>query len=593
MTFQFLNQLSIRQRLLSLTMLTSGIGVLLGCAGYVVFDLRDVRQQKVEDLQSLADFVGTNAVAALAFDDAAGATKLLEALHTRPHVRMGILYGPDGAFFASYIRADLEGSVKIPPAPPLRVTWGQDRLTLASPVFLEQRQIGSLYLDKDLSDVQARLHRSIQLTFMFGSFALLFVYSLTATLQRSLTRPIVELAEIAHQVATEKKYSLRAPPLFGKELSQLGVHFNHMLDEIARRDTALTEARDTLEIRVATRTRELEHEVEERRRAEASLLERTSFLNTLVASSPIALMVVGLDGLVELANPAFERLFGYSQQEAIGHPARDLVAGGDLRKDADSNISEVLAKQTIHKTAQRRRKDGRLVDVDIYGVPLLKDRDVSGFLVLYQDVTERRKAEQQLREQSTYFHTLIEANPIAIVAEDPQSQIELSNRAFRDLFGYAQDEMTGKSIDTLIAPEHLLDQASCLSRQVMAGESCHEIVQRRHKDGHLIDVEAFGVPFLVDGVLRGQFGLYSDISKRVAAERALKESEELFRTLSSAAPIGIFMDDGHGNCRYVNERWVEMTGMSAAEAMGRGWLAAMHPDDRDRVFDEWLAATQA
>jgi len=71
-------------------------------------------------------------------------------------------------------------------------------------------------------------------------------------------------------------------------------------------------------------------------------------------------------------------------------------------------------------------------------------------------------------------------------------------------------------------------------------------VQRRHKDGHLIDVEAFGVPVLVDGVLRGQFGLYNDIGQRLRAERALKDSEELFRTLSAAAPIGIFMDDGHG-----------------------------------------------
>src|SRR5258705_1161501 len=53
------------------------------------------------------------------------------------------------------------------------------------------------------------------------------------------------------------------------------------------------------------------------------------------------------------------------------------------------------------------------------------------------------------------------------------------------------------------------------------------------------------------------------------------------------------MDDGHGNCRYVNERWVEMTGMPSAQAMGRGWLAVTHPDDRDRVFEEWLAATEA
>ena len=48
------------------------------------------------------------------------------------------------------------------------------------------------------------------------------------------------------------------------------------------------------------------------------------------------------------------------------------------------------------------------------------------------------------------------------------------------------------------------------------------------------------------------------------------------------------MDDGHGNCRYVNERWVEMTGMPSVQAMGRGWLAVTHPDDRDRVFERFV-----
>jgi len=55
-----------------------------------------------------------------------------------------------------------------------------------------------------------------------------------------------------------------------------------------------------------------------------------------------------------------------------------------------------------------------------------------------------------------------------------------------------------------------------------------------------VEVEAYGVPFVVDGVLRGQFILYQDISERLKAQRALRESEEMFRTLTSAAPVGIF-----------------------------------------------------
>ena len=467
MALAFFNRLSIRQRLLLVTMLTSGVGVVNGCIGYLVYDYHEERQQKSEEIQSLAALVGTNATAALAFDDAEGAAKLLESLRTRPHVRMGVLYRIDGALFATYIRRDLSGKVAAPPeAARDGEIWEQGLIRLTSPVFLDGRNLGSLYLEKDLTDLQGRLRRSVQLTALIAAVSLLVVYYLTAALQRSVTSPIVKLAEIARWIAGEKTYSLRAPPLPGKELSQLGADFNHMLDEIAERDAALTEARDTLEVRVAKRTSELEYEVE-----------------------------------------------------------------------------------------------------------------------------ERRRAEQQLRDQSSYLHTLIEANPIGIVAENAEHKIELSNRAFRELFGYQHEELLNKSIDEVVAPGDLGKEADSLTRQVLGGRPQHAIVQRRHKQGHLIDVEAFGVPFLVDGALRGQFGLYSDISQRIRAERALKESEELFRTLSAAAPVGIFMDDGQGNCLYVNQHWMEMTEVSAAEAMGRGWCAAVHAEDRERVQREWAAAT--
>src|SRR5580692_10410140 len=114
MRFSFLYRLSIRHRLLLLTMLTSAIGVLPGCVGYLFYDYYEERRQKMEEMQSLADLIGTNATAALAFDDAVNARKLLESLRTRPHIRIGVLYRSDGAFFASYVRADLMGKVLAP-----------------------------------------------------------------------------------------------------------------------------------------------------------------------------------------------------------------------------------------------------------------------------------------------------------------------------------------------------------------------------------------------------------------------------------------------------------------------------------------------
>jgi len=302
MTLSFVHGLSIRQRLLMLTMLTSGIGVLLGCAAYLVYDIHADRLQKAEEIQSLSALVGTNAVAALAFDDAAGATKLLESLRTRPHVRIGVLYRADGSFFASYVRADLNGKVKTPLVAQAGMVWEKDRIKLSAPVILDNREVGSLYLEKDLADLQERLVRSVQVAALIAIVSLLLVYLLTAALQRSVTSPIVKLAEIARWIAAEKTYLLRAPPLPGKELSQLGADFNHMLEEIAQRDAALTEARDTLEVRVAKRTTELEHEVEERRRAElaaeAASKAKSEFLANM--SHEIRTPMNGIIGMTEL-----------------------------------------------------------------------------------------------------------------------------------------------------------------------------------------------------------------------------------------------------------------------------------------------------
>jgi len=154
-----IRELSLRQLLLLLTMLTSGIGLVLGCLGFLVFDMHSAREQKVEDLRSAADLIGTNSTAALAFDDAMGGSRLLAALSMRGQIRMGVLYRSDGTYFASYMRSDLNAKI----LPRHRLTdglvWSRNLLTYTSPVRLEERRLGWLYLESDITDLQDRLRR--------------------------------------------------------------------------------------------------------------------------------------------------------------------------------------------------------------------------------------------------------------------------------------------------------------------------------------------------------------------------------------------------------------------------------------------------
>ena len=97
---------------------------------------------------------------------------------------------------------------------------------------------------------------------------------------------------------------------------------------------------------------------------------------------------------------------------------------------------------------------------------------------------------------------------------------------------------------------------------------------------------------LVSAVRRAMQGV-AENDKRKRSEEALRESERRFQTLAEISPVGIFWTDAQGRTTNTNQRWCQITGLSAAEALGDGWLRAVHPEDREKLVQTWQAATQA
>jgi signal transduction histidine kinase/CheY-like chemotaxis protein len=266
-----LQKYSLRRSLLLFSMLTSGVGLVLACAGFLSYDLNEFRVKKVSDLASTAELLAANANAALAFDDSSAGDQTVGAMRMRPGIRAAVLYRPDGKLFAWYVRRDLTGNFVPPKQPSVDVVWTKDWLALTSAVYLEGKPVGTLYLEDDLRDLHARMvHFAWSSAFMAGG-CLFIVYLLSAWLRKAITRPIYDLAWIARLVASGKDYSHRAPQTAGGELGQLSADFNLMLQEIERRDSALGEARSSLELRVQQRTEELQKEVLERKQAESEM----------------------------------------------------------------------------------------------------------------------------------------------------------------------------------------------------------------------------------------------------------------------------------------------------------------------------------
>jgi PAS domain S-box-containing protein len=134
------------------------------------------------------------------------------------------------------------------------------------------------------------------------------------------------------------------------------------------------------------------------------------YSDILVQSSPVAIATMDLQGMVVGWNPGAERLFGYTQAEAVGRPMEDLVATPESRAAVRANIEQTLAGEWIRDITRRVRKDGSAVDVEISSVPVVVEGRRVGMIGIYHDITEllqaRREAEAANEAKSAFLATM-------------------------------------------------------------------------------------------------------------------------------------------------------------------------------------------
>jgi two-component system, NarL family, sensor kinase len=132
------------------------------------------------------------------------------------------------------------------------------------------------------------------------------------------------------------------------------------------------------------------------KRAEEQLRERTMYLDALIANSPLGIVTKDEENRVIFCNPAFERMFDYSQAELQGKDIDELIASHDLQ-EATRMTHAVRDGGVVNATAQRRRKDGTLIDVELHGIRVYSEETFVGAFAIYQDISERRRSEEKLQ----------------------------------------------------------------------------------------------------------------------------------------------------------------------------------------------------
>jgi signal transduction histidine kinase len=235
----FFRDVSIQRKLTLLTLVTTGVTLVLAGVAYVTYDLFAFRQAMARDLLILAQIVGSNSTAALAFDDPKSGKATLTSLSAQPHIVVACLYGKDGKVFATYRRN--QEAVGASPGTRECPVIGREHLDVSQPIILDGESVGTISIESDLEEFYARLRRYASIgvvAIMASSFV---GWLLSRRLQQAISTPILHLVNTTRAVSENMDYSVRAVKHGEDEVGLLIEGFNEMLAQIEKRDAALTD----------------------------------------------------------------------------------------------------------------------------------------------------------------------------------------------------------------------------------------------------------------------------------------------------------------------------------------------------------------
>lgn len=313
-----------------------------------------------------------------------------------------------------------------------------------------------------------------------------------------------------------------------------------------------------------------------RRRSEATL-------RAFYQSSPLMMGLVELedDDIRHISdNGATARFFGTEPDALQGRLASELGVPRDLLRLWHGKYREAVRSQGPvwfeYEHAVGERSAWLSVVVAPVGQGPYGQQRLS---YVAEDISEKRQANDALKNA---------VEGIAKVGRD--GRYEHVNNAYARMLGRDAEAVVGRVKQSVVHPEDLeafeLAAASMTANGKVDGE-----FRVMRGDGSYFHAHVTMVGISDPrGAAAGYFCFMKDVSDRRQAQEMVRESMQRFQALATLAPVGIFQADMNGQCTYANDHWLKLAGMQVNEAMGEGWVMALHPEDLVRVGSEWNRA---
>jgi PAS domain S-box-containing protein len=345
----------------------------------------------------------------------------------------------------------------------------------------------------------------------------------------------------------------------------------------------VTRRKGALEVAIANRTADLTAATED-------LHRRKEQLDGLFELSPDAVILTDEDYRVLRVNKEFTRIFGYTAEEAAGQWLQDLIVPEELRDQSLQYRALLSSGERVELEAVRQRKGGLRFDVSIVAKGITLGFDQVAVYLIYRDITERKKAERELRQSEAYLAEAQRLSHTGSFGWNARSgELFWSEETFQ-IFQYDQTtKPTTELILQRVYPEDSALVKQTIERASQDGKNFeHEYrllmpdgsVKYVHAVAHASRDKSGGIEFV---------GAVSDVTPRRRAEEALRKSEERWRSVFENSAVGVALTDMTGRFLAANHVYQTMVGYTEEELRALQFLDVTHEDYREA---NWALITE-
>jgi PAS domain S-box-containing protein len=280
----------------------------------------------------------------------------------------------------------------------------------------------------------------------------------------------------------------------------------------------------------------------------------------ILHNTPFALAITDNQGRINIINNVFESLFGYSKDEIYNQTLEFICPEGSPAE-----------LQKGYYVSKRRRKDGSLVEVEIFTEPNMMGAQQLGFLVFYNDITTRLKAESELQKTREEYLEVLDYLRDGYVETDQNGVIVYANLPFiRELDFDHREDLIGKHFWELTQKEFASGITSKFNSIYETKEPLDHFKTRYEgKDGRTFVGEAAFSPVFKEGEVVGIKGTIRNVTKRIEAEKELAIQKDFLDALLEQTPIAVVNVGKDNKISFVNPAFHELFGYSHEESLGQ------------------------